>query len=291
MPDILLDSLKDAASDTVRLIPFLFVTYLIMEWLERKTGEKSARTLASVGRFGPLFGGVVGIVPQCGFSAAAASLYSGGLISIGTLIAVFLSTSDEMLPMLISERTALPTILKIVLTKAVIGVVSGLVLDFVLRFTRYRYKTEKRVHDLCEEVHATGEEDHGIFFDALMHTLQITLFVFIIAAVLTFLVEGLGAHAISNFLTRQPAIGVLLAALIGLIPNCASSVAITQLYIDGMLGAGEMMSGLLVSAGVGLLVLFRTNHRHMSENFKITGILYVFGVLWGFLINLTGLSF
>lgn len=291
MTEMLLDALADALNDTVKLIPFLFVTYVIMEWLERRTGDKSVRTLSKVGRMGPVFGGIVGVVPQCGFSAAAASLYSGGLISIGTLLAVFLSTSDEMLPMLISEHAPLGTTFRIVLIKALIGVVSGLIFDFLLRFTRYKHKTEKHIRDLCEEVHGNEAEDHGIWYDALMHTLQITLFVFIISLLLTFLVEGPGAGAIEGFLNRQPVVGVLLAALIGLILNCASSVAITQLYLDGLLGAGDMMAGLLVSAGVGLLVLYRTNHRHLRENIRITGVLYFFGAAWGLLIEFAGIRF
>ncbi|SDZ75222.1 hypothetical protein SAMN02745687_00223 [Lachnospiraceae bacterium NK3A20] len=294
MAEMLLDALLDAVIDTVKLIPFLFVTYLVMEWLERKTEEKSEQMLGRVGRFGPIFGGIVGIVPQCGFSASASSLYAGGVISVGTLLAVFLSTSDEMLPIFISEQVAIPTMLKILLSKAVIGVASGLALDFFLRFTKYRYKTEKRIQDLCEDEHCgcgEGGEEGGIFRSALVHTLHITVFVFLITLVLTVLVEGFGHDAIAGLLTNRPIVGVLLSALIGLIPNCAASIMITQLYLDGILGAGQMMAGLLVGAGVGLLVLFRTNERHESENVKITLILYAIGVFWGLLIEALGIVF
>ena len=294
MAEMLLDALLDAVIDTVKLIPFLFVTYLVMEWLERKTEEKSEQMLGRVGRFGPIFGGIVGIVPQCGFSASASSLYAGGVISVGTLLAVFLSTSDEMLPIFISEQVAIPTMLKILLSKAVIGVASGLALDFFLRFTKYRYKTEKRIQDLCEDEHCgcgEGGEEGGILRSALVHTLHITVFVFLITLVLTVLVEGFGHDAIAGLLTNRPIVGVLLSALIGLIPNCATSIMITQLYLDGILGAGQMMAGLLVGAGVGLLVLFRTNERHESENVKITLILYAIGVFWGLLIEALGIVF
>lgn len=291
MLDKLLDALLDAGIDTLKLIPFLFITYLIMEALERKTGEVTAKKLSDVGRVGPLFGGLFGIVPQCGFSTAASSLYAGGLISIGTLLSVFLSTSDEMLPIFISEKVAIPLMLKILLSKAAIGIVSGFAVDAMLRFTRFKYKTEQRISELCEEEHGDDEEDKGVFIDALRHTLHITIFIFLISFALTFLVEGLGEDVIKNFLMNRSFIGVLIAALIGLIPNCASSVMITELYLDGMLGAGQMMAGLLVSAGVGLLVLFRTNDHHPKENVKILCMLYVIGVFWGFLFEALGITF
>ncbi len=291
MLDKLLDALLDAGIDTLKLIPFLFITYLIMEALERKTGEVTAKKLSDVGRVGPLFGGLFGIVPQCGFSTAASSLYAGGLISIGTLLSVFLSTSDEMLPIFISEKVAIPLMLKILLSKAAIGIVSGFAVDAMLRFTRFKYKTEQRISELCEEEHGDDEEDKGVFIDALRHTLHITIFIFLISFALTFLVEGLGEDVIKNFLMNRSFIGVLIAALIGLIPNCASSVMITELYLDGMLGAGQMMAGLLVSAGVGLLVLFRTNDHHPKENVKILCMLYVIGIFWGFLFEALGITF
>ena len=286
------DALQDAAIDTIKLVPFLFVTYLVMEALERKTSDHTTNLIANVGRFGPVAGALVGIVPQCGFSAAAASLYSGGLISVGTLLAVFLSTSDEMLPIFISEQVALPSILRILLSKAVLGMVSGLAVDFLLRFTKYRSKTEKHVRDLCDEEHCGYEEEEGsVLHSALVHTLHIVLFVFLITVALTIAVESLGEERVAGFLTGRPVVGTFLAALFGLIPNCASSVLITQLYLDGMLGAGQMMAGLLVGAGVGLLVLFRTNDRHPKENIKVMGLLYCAGVFWGLVIELLGITF
>lgn len=288
---ILKDALTDAVVDTAKLVPFLLITYIIMEYLERKMGEKSADMLSRVGHLGPLFGGLVGVVPQCGFSASAASLYSGGLISVGTLLAVFLSTSDEMLPIFISEQVSIPTILSVLGTKALLGIISGLGVDFLLRFTKYRHKTEKHIRDLCEEEHGSESGEHGVFYEACVHTLHITVFVFLITLILTILVEGLGEGAIAGFLTNRPVFGVFLAALIGLIPNCAASVTITQLYLDQMLSAGQMMAGLLVGAGVGLLVLFRTNKKHLSENLKVTAMLYVIGVFWGLVIELSGLRF
>lgn len=292
MTEILLDAVLDAIIDTAKLIPFLLVTYLLMEWLERRMEDHSTEALQRVGRFGPLVGAAVGIVPQCGFSAAAASLYAGGVISIGTLLAAFWSTSDEMLPILISSRVAPVTILRILGTKLVLAAICGLALDAILVRTRYRHKVVKHIHDLCEQEHCGCEEEEegSILHSAIVHTVHITVFVFLITLILTILVEGFGQETITHVLTGHPMIGILLSALVGLIPNCASSVSITQLYVGGMLGAGEMMAGLFVNAGVGLLVLFRTN-RHLSENLKITALLYAGGVACGLLISLCGITF
>lgn len=289
--ELLWDCFLDAAIDTLKLIPFLFVTYLLMEALERRTEEKSQDLIRreNVGHLGPVFGAIVGVVPQCGFSAAAASLYSGGLISLGTLLAVFLSTSDEMLPLFISAQVPLAKMAKILAAKAAIGLLTGLVIDFILHQLARRRKNaqeEKHIHDLCEQEHCGCEEEEGsILKSALVHTLHITLFVFLITLALTLLVEGFGEDAIRDLLSSHAAAGVFLSAAVGLIPNCASSIMITQLYLDGLIRVGQMMAGLLVSSGVGLLVLFRTNSHHVKENLKITALLYVLGVLWGLLLT------
>ena len=291
--NMLIDALTDSLVDTVKLIPFLFVTYLVMEYLEHHTGDRTTGLLARMGKAGPIFGGLFGIVPQCGFSASAASLYSGGVITLGTMLAVFLSTSDEMLPIFISEQVSPTRILAILGVKAVIGVVSGLAVDAALRRTRWRDKGDKRIHDLCVEEHADyGEEEKGgIFRAALIHTLHIVVFIFIITLILTILVDAIGQERISGFLNAIPVLGVCLAALIGLIPNCGASVALTQLYLAGMMSAGQMMAGLLVGAGVGLLVLFRTNHHHLRENVRITILLYGIGVFWGLLMEAFHVTF
>lgn len=292
MTDIILDAVLDAVIDTTKLIPFLLITYILMEWLERKFEDRSSESLRKVGRFGPLVGAAVGIIPQCGFSAAAASLYSGGVISIGTLLAAFLSTSDEMLPILISSRVDAASIVRILGVKLVLAAICGLAIDAILVRTRYRHKVVKHIHDLCEQEHCgcEDEEEGSILHSAIVHTVHITIFVFIITLILTILVEGYGHDTITHVLTAHRMVGILLAALVGLIPNCASSVSITQLYVSGMLGAGEMMAGLMVNAGVGLLVLFRTN-RHTRENLKITAMLYVAGVACGLLISILGINF
>lgn len=287
---VLRDVLADAVIDTVKLIPFLFLTYLLMEWLEEKTGEKAVSIIRRNGRWGPVIGAALGVVPQCGFSAAAASLYSGGLITVGTLLAIFLSTSDEMLPIMISEAVSPLIIGKILLTKIVLGLLFGIGIDTLNKF-RHRWKKdkEKHIHDLCEQDHCHCEEGN-VFLSALRHTIQIVIFILIFTFVIGLLIELVGEDAIGTFLTSRPVTGVLLSALIGLIPNCGASVTITELYLRGILSPGQMTAGLLVGAGVGLMVLFRTNRR-LVENLKITGILYLAGVLGGWIIELTGIVF
>ena len=287
---VLRDVLADAVIDTVKLIPFLFLTYLLMEWLEEKTGEKAVSMIRRNGRWGPVIGAALGVVPQCGFSAAAASLYSGGLITVGTLLAIFLSTSDEMLPIMISEAVSPLIIGKILLTKIVLGLLFGIGIDTLNKY-RHRWKKdkEKHIHDLCEQDHCHCEEGN-VFLSALRHTIQIVIFILIFTFVIGLLIELVGEDAIGTFLTSRPVTGVLLSALIGLIPNCGASVTITELYLRGILSPGQMTAGLLVGAGVGLMVLFRTNRR-LVENLKITGILYLAGVLGGWIIELTGIVF
>ena len=287
--EMVLDALLDAVIDTLKLVPFLLGTYIIMEYLERRTAERQISLMEKAGWFAPVVGAAAGAVPQCGFSASAASLYSGGVVSLGTMLAVFLSTSDAMLPILLSEHAPVAGILRILAAKAVIGMATGLLVDAVLRGLKGRSGNGKDIHDLCEREHCGCEEDEeeGIIRPALTHTAHILLFVFLISFVITLIVEGLGEEAIGSFLTARPGLGILLSGLIGLIPNCAASICITKLYLEGILGMGQMMTGLLVGAGVGLLVLFRTN-RPMKENVRIAGLLYICGVLWGLLIELSG---
>lgn len=290
---MLTDVLADAVLDTLKLLPFLFLTYLLMEYLESRTEEKTANALRKVGRWGPVFGGAVGIIPQCGFSAAAASLFSGGVITVGTLLSVFLSTSDEMLPILISERAGAWPILKIILVKMTIGIITGVVVDFLNRRFRKNHRNPHEIHELCEREHCGCDEEgngSGIVLPALRHTFHIAFYIFLISVILDLILAAGGENTIKSILSGESTIGVLLSALIGLIPNCGASVILTELFLKGILGSGQMIAGLLVNAGLGLLVLYRTN-RHPKENLQITAVLYVCGVLWGLLIDLTGISF
>ncbi len=265
--------------DSLKLVPFLFLTYLVMEYLEHMTGNKTQKVVKKAGKWGPIIGGIAGAVPQCGFSAAASNLYAGKVITRGTLLAIYLSTSDEMLPILISEKAPVSLIAKIVLGKVLIGAAAGLLVDV---FMRGKEEEHEHIHEFCEHEHCQCEK--GIFRSAISHTLQITFFILLITFGLNLILEFVGEDALANLILNRPILGPVLAGIVGLIPNCASSVAITQLYLQGAMGLGSMMAGLLVGAGVGVLVLFRVNH-DKKENFKILGLLYLIGVVSGIVIE------
>lgn len=279
--------LEHSISDSITLIPFLFVTYLLMEYLEHKTGEKTTKLIRRAGKTGPVWGGILGVLPQCGFSASASSLYAGRLITVGTLLAIYLSTSDEMLPILISEQVAPGLIGKILFMKALMGIITGLAVDQILVRIFRRPEKEADIHSICEHEHCHCEEG-GIVRSAILHTLQIMVYIFLITVILNLAIEGIGEERLSELMLDVPVIGQMVAALVGLIPNCASSVVITRLYVERLLGGGAMMSGLLVNAGVGVLILFR-QHRNLKKNLQILAILYSAGVLWGILVQLLGL--
>jgi hypothetical protein len=292
--EIVLEILEDALLDTVKLVPFLFVTYLAMEALEHRAGERAREAIRKAGVAGPLVGAVLGVFPQCGFSAAAATFYAGRVVSLGTLCAVFLSTSDEMLPILLAEQADGALILKILGMKLAIGMFMGFALDLGIRLGRKRDgkqdKAALHIHELCEhEGCACHDEKGGVLRSAVRHTVQVTLFIFLITLVLGGLIALVGEDALAGLISTNPELSVFVSALVGLIPNCAASVAITQLYLEGVLGTGAMMAGLLVSAGIGLLVLFRTNRR-MKENLAILLGLYATGTIWGLLISLLGIQ-
>lgn len=284
MTDILMDTILDS----VKLLPFLFITYLLMETLEHKTGEQVQKKIRTAGKFGPVWGGLLGVIPQCGFSTAASSLYAGRVITLGTLMAIYLSTSDEMLPILISEAVSVETIVKILAVKVAIAIVSGLFIEFVYVGIMKKREQEMDIHVVCEEEHCHCED--GIVVSALKHTFKIFVFIMIISLVLNILIAVIGEEALEGIFSGAPVIGEMLAALVGLIPNCASSVVITKLYLDGIIGVGAMMSGLLVNAGVGILVLFRLN-RNVKQNLGIIGVMYGISVFWGVVLELVGVVF
>lgn len=283
----MLEIIQDTIIDSVKLLPFLFITYLIMEYIEHKTSEKAKETIQKSGKFGPFFGSVLGIFPQCGFSVSATNLYAARVITLGTLIAVYLSTSDEMLPIFISESVPITTILKILGIKLVIGMVAGFLIDFALRIKNKNKQEPEKIVDLCEKDHCHCE--HGIVKSALKHTLNIFLFIMIVSFVINIAMYFIGEETIAGFLQNKPILGPILAGLIGLIPNCAASVVITQMYLENVISAATMISGLLVGAGVGLAVLFKTN-KGLKENLKITGLLYCVGVIAGILLEFIGLA-
>ena len=245
----MLDILMDAIMDSIKLVPFLFVTYLIMEYLEHKTSDKSKKQIKKSGKWGPVIGGLLGAFPQCGFSVP------------------------------------LNVILKLLGIKILISIIAGTLIDLIYKKTRGEYKQE--IAEICDHEHCHCEE--GIIKSALRHTASITVFIFIISFILDGLISIVGDENISNIVLNKPVLGPVIASLVGLIPNCAASVIIAELYIGGMIGSGTMVAGLLVSAGVGLLVLFKMNN-NIKENLKIVGILYLIGVILGIVLELIGFS-
>ena len=282
------DTILDALWDCVKLLPFLFLTYLAMEYLEHKAGEKMQDAIQKSGKCGPIIGSILGAFPQCGFSAAASNLYAGRIITMGTLLSIYLSTSDEMLPILISENVGIDVILKILGTKIVIGMAAGLLTDLVIsRFLR-KDREALQIEHMCEQHNCHCEE--GIVKSAFHHTFEIFFYVLLVTVILNIVILLIGEDFLADLVLNRPVIGELVAGVIGLMPNCAASVVITQLYLDGILSAGAMMSGLLVGAGVGILVLLRVND-NAKENVKIILLLYVTGVAAGILIEALGLRF
>ena len=281
MPNIL-EILQDTAIDTIKLIPFLFITYLIMEYIEHKTSNKLRDTIKKSGKFGPLLGAVVGIFPQCGFSVSATNLYAGRVITIGTLIAVYITTSDEMLPILLTEAVPITTILTILGIKLVLGIIAGFIVDFIFKFVK-KENQEQDIEELCEHEHCHCEE--GIASSATKHTLNITIFIFVITLILNGIITYIGEDTIAHFISKNVILGPIIAGLIGLVPNCASSVILTELFISNVISMPVLISGVAVNAGVGLLVLFKTN-KNIKENVSIIGILYAIGVISGIVLEL-----
>ena len=277
--DFLCEVLLHGVTDTLKLVPFLFLTYLLMEFIEHKASDKASGFMRRAGKLGPVIGGALGAVPQCGFSAAAANLYTGRVITLGTVIAVFLSTSDEMVPILIAGSFPPVQILLILLYKVACGILVGLLVDLALHLM-HREKEEINIDEICErdECHC----ERGIFYSAAHHTLTISLFVFIVTLLINTAVFFIGEETLGAAVSSIPVLGHVLSSLIGLIPNCAASVLLATLCSDGIISIGTMLSGLFSGAGVGLLVLCRVNKRP-KENLMIVILLVVSGTLFGLL--------
>lgn len=292
MINMIWDCFLDAAIDSLKILPFLFVTYIVMEYVEHRMEETSKDAIRKSGKMGPLFGALCGIVPQCGFSAAASNLYAGRVITIGTLIAVYLSTSDEMLPILISEHVPVVTMIKILGLKFFIALIMGFCVDLIFAHSMHMRAYAERVPEdeaffikkICESEQCKCND--GILKSAIKHTFHIILFLLLISFTLNVVLTAVGEESLYNFILNKPVIGILLSGVIGLIPNCAASVIITDLYLKGLMSLGAMMSGLLVGAGVGLVVLWRVNSS-FKDTLKVIGILYVCGISAGLLLELT----
>lgn len=361
--DLLIDILLDAGKDTLSLVPFLLVTYLALETLEHVAGDRVNGAIKRAGAAGPVVGSLLGMVPQCGFSAMAATLYAGRVVTLGTLVAVFLSTSDEMLPLLLAEQVPMQTMAMLLASKALIALVTGFIVDAAIRGLRRNARAHAairrtvlgtaanpahvncahddhtggdiidevaeagvsadHIHELCERDHCGCDEDedehehghghdhehegehehhdgHGhshshegapvvsIIRSAISHTVQVSVFIFLVTLILVAVLETFGESAIEQFLRGNETLAVLGSALVGLIPNCSASVVITQLCLEGALQLAPMLAGTLISAGVGYLVLFRTN-RSARENALFLVMMYVIGAGWGLVLSAFGL--
>lgn len=364
--DLLIDILLDAGKDTLSLVPFLLVTYLALEALEHVAGDRVNGAIKRAGAAGPVVGSLLGMVPQCGFSAMAATLYAGRVVTLGTLVAVFLSTSDEMLPLLLAEQVPVQTMAMLLASKALIALVTGFIVDAAVRGLRRNVRAHAairrtvlgtavnpahancahddhtggdiidevaeagvsadHIHELCERDHCGCDEDedehghghghehghegdhahergcacgheHGhshegasllaIIRSAISHTVQVSVFIFLVTLILVAVLETFGESTIEQFLRGNETLAVLGSALVGLIPNCSASVVITQLYLEGALQLAPMLAGTLISAGVGYLVLFRTN-RSARENALFLVMMYVIGAGWGLVFSACG---
>ena len=359
--DLLLHFIEHALEDTLVLVPFLFVTYTALEALEHAAGARANAVVRRAGAAGPVAGALLGVVPQCGFSAMAATLYAGRVVTLGTLVAVFLSTSDEMLPMLVAERVDAGLLFRVLGLKVLVALITGVLADLAIRALRKNARvhaflrrtvfsvrrdgmeadvvdqmaeggeTAEHICRLCEQDHcgcghdhahvhegehghAHGHEDadghvagcdhdhgHGhshaggrfgivgsILMSAVSHTVQVSLFIFLVTFALVLVLETVGEDALAAFLSGNQPLAVFASALVGLVPNCSASVVITQLYLEGVLGFAPLMAGLLTSAGVGYLVLFRTN-RHPRENTVIVVGLFLVACVWGLVFAALGL--
>lgn len=277
MQEIILDTIFDC----LKILPFLFIAFLIIEFFEHKLSHKTEITIKKAGKFGPLIGSILGALPQCGFSVLATNLYITRIISLGTLIAIYLSTSDEMLPILIAEKAPLNNILLLVIIKIIIGLICGFLIDLIVR------KEEPKEHfEICKHDHCDCE--HGIILSSIKHTLKTLIFIFIITFVLNAAFHYIGENNIKHIFDKKNFFTPFIAGLIGLIPNCGSSIILTELYISDILPLSSALAGLLANSGVALLILFKSNP-DIKENIKIISILYLISVITGLLLKMFGI--
>lgn len=277
----MIDIIIDTIIDGLKILPFLWVAFLIIELLEHKFSKQSKRIVAKSGKFGPLLGGILGCFPQCGFSVMATNLYATRIITMGTLISVYLSTSDEMLPILLAHGSKIGDIMLLLGIKLVIGIVSGFLID--LFFSK---KQELHIHELCEDEHCHCED--GILVSSFRHMIHTLVFIMIVSFGLNIVMEYVGSDVLNNIFRSNSFIAPVFASLVGLIPNCAASVIITELYLEGVLSLAGAVAGLLTGSGVAILVLFKVN-KDRRENVKILALMYLIGIASGLLLELVGL--
>lgn len=281
----ILDIITDTLLDTVKLIPFLFIAFIIIEYIEHNLSNKTLNKISKSGKLGPILGSLLGLIPQCGFGALATNLYIARIISLGTLISIYLATSDEMLPILLSEQVSLHVIVSILITKFFIGLIFGYIIDFFFR--KNQIKKEK-INEICNEEHCGCNHNHNIFYASLIHTLKTIFFIALITFVLNSIFEYFGNDYITSIFHNNSLITPFLSGLVGLIPNCGSSIIITELYTNGVIKFSSLLSGLLTGSGISLLILFKSN-KNRKENLMILSLVYCIGVFVGILIEIINL--
>ena len=283
MSKILIHTLIHSFVDNIKLLPFLFFAFLIIELIEHKFNKKTIKIIKKSGKFGPVIGSILGIIPQCGFSVLATNFYITRVISIGTLLSIYLSTSDEMLPIMISSGVPFKTVFGMVLIKVIAGMFFGFLIDFLIR---KREAGKKYDYHMCEEEHCDCED--SLLKSSLKHTFNTLIFIIIISFILNLLYEFVGNELVNKIFMKNNLFGPFIGSLIGLIPNCGSSVALTELFINGAINFGTCISGLLTGSGVALLVLFKSN-KNLKENLFILSLLYLIGVLVGITLEIMGI--
>lgn len=273
--------LEHSFLDSIKLLPFLFIAFFIIELIEHKLSDKSKKVISKSGKYGPILGSLLGLIPQCGFSVVATNLYITRILSLGTLISIYLSTSDEMLVILLSRNASISTILPLLGTKFIVGLISGFIIDFLLR----NKKKEKQTYSICEDEHCGCEEEENLLKSSLIHTIKTFIFIFIATFIITLVFELFGEEYLSKLLLKDTLISPFITSLIGLIPNCASSVILTELYLSNSINFASIISGLLTGSGVAILVLFKSN-KNIKENLTILSLVYGIGVITGIIITL-----
>ena len=282
MIDKIIDIIVDTFIDGARLLPFLLIAFIFIELIEHKLSKKSKQIITKSGRFGPLLGSLLGLFPQCGFSVMATNLYVTRIISLGTLIAIYLSTSDEMLPILISGSASISLIIKILLIKFGIGIFFGFIIDFILR----NKKKISNDYSLCDDENCHCKE--GILKSSIIHTVKTLLFILLITLILNSLLTFIGNDYLEKLFLKNSIFGPFISSLIGLIPNCGASVMITELYLNNAISFGSLISGVLTGSGISILILFKENN-NLKENLAILGLIYFLGVISGVIIELIGM--
>lgn len=279
----MLDIIIETLLDTVKLLPFLFIAFILIEFIEHKLTTKNKKILTKSKKYGVIFGSLLGIIPQCGFSVMATNLYTTRIITLGTLIAVYLSTSDEMLPILISQNVDANIIIKILLIKVLFAILYGIIIDIIISKIK---KKEKENYQICDEEHCDCE--HGILKPALKHTLNISLFILVMTFIINILFTYVGEDFLSKIFLKDTIFGPFITSLIGLIPNCGASVVLTELYLNNAITISALISGLLTGSGTALIVLFKGN-KNIKENIFILLLLYILGSISGVIIEIINL--